>query len=284
MRTSALTLLALLLTLPSFVSAQTADGVGVEQPDDDAAPSLMDVDAAAAAIEDLQDYEQRFYQLSLRSWGIYTPGLFLDGRFERHTNMWEDGVRNFAHGLEFTTRIPEKYDLVISMDWADLRTAEGLWVESGDPNSDANWTESTLSLLTADVSFHWLTNLNRQQTLQIYYGLGLGAAIMLGEFKKTRVDTSRCFNPNTQAPGWTFDERQSQDRAQLANCFDENDDPLLRAESSTENLPPLLPAISATVGFRGLISDRISLAVETGFKTLYFYGGIELGYFWGTRI
>lgn len=277
-------LVAALLLVSQPAWTQTADGVGVDEPEDGTAPSLMDVDAAAEAIEELQDYEQRFYQLSLRSWAIYTPSFFLDGRFERHTNMWEDGVRNFAYGLEFTTRIPEKYDLVVSVDWANLRTADGLWVEDGDPNSDANWTESNVSLLTADVGFHWLSNLNRAQTLQVYYGLGLGAAIKLGAFTKYRVDTSGCIDPNTGNPNWDFDLRQSEDRSLLDNCFDDAGNPIIRAESTEETLPPLLPAISATLGFRGLIGDRVSLGVETGFKTLYFYGGLELGYFWGTRI
>lgn len=271
----------LLIALAAPAAAQTADGVGSEE--NERQPLTAEqLREQAESIQDLQDYEQKFYQVSLRTWMIYTPSVFLDGRFQIHTNMWEDGVVNLSYGAEFTTRIPDKYDLVVSVDWANLRTADGWWLEDGDDLGDATWTESNLSLLNADVAFHWLTNLNRAETLQIYYGLGLGLAFVLGEFGKYNVDSSGCVDPQT-GEAWGPDERRSNRGALLDGCFDDNGNPSRVSERELQNIPPVLPALSATLGFRGLIADRISLGIEGGFKSLYFYGGLELGYFWGTN-
>jgi hypothetical protein len=276
------TTLLLVAASGSSAFAQTADGVGAEPNAAERALSAEEIREQAEAVAALQDYEPKFYQLSLRTWMIYTPPAFLDGQFSLHTNMWEDGVVNLSYGAEFTTRIPEKYDLVVSVDWANLRTADGWWVEDGDDIGDATWTESNLSLLNADVAFHWLTNLNRAQTFQMYYGLGLGLAFVLGEFAKYNVDTDGCTNPET-GERWSTDDRNTRQNGLLRGCFDENGNPSRVSDRELQNIPPVLPAVSATLGFRGLIADRVSIALEGGFKTLYFYGGLEVGYFWGTR-
>ncbi|MFT4703477.1 MAG: hypothetical protein ACI81R_001168 [Bradymonadia bacterium] len=283
-----LVIAALALVPLSHVSAQTADGVEAADPSviDPSEMSESVIRAQIEQIESLQDYEQRYYQLAFRTWAIHVPGIFLNGQFERHTNMWEDGLVNMSYGLEFTTRIPDKYDLVVSVDWANLRTADGWWLESGDEVAEASWTESNLSLVTGDVAFHWTSNLNRAETLQLYYGLGLGIAVKLGDITKFDVDTALCRTTDSagvERLGLDREQRNGDDQRLLDGCFDENGDPTIASNRTVQSLPPILPSLSATLGFRGLIRDRVSLGVEAGFKTAYFYGGLELGFFWSSR-
>ncbi len=272
--------LVLLLAAPAW--AQTADGVGRGTDDDEEPLSAEDAAQAAQDLISLAEYERKFYQVGLRMWPIFPPRFVLDAFFSRHTNPWGTGdngdrTLNFAYGAEFTTRIPEKYDLVISLDWANLRTPDGWWLEDGDSVADANWTENTISLLTADVGFHWLTPLDRLETLQLYYGIGLGASIVLGEFNKYDVDTDACGNMVTA------DDRNSRNTSMLDACFDDDGNPTHTGLRETESkVPPVLPSLSGVIGLRYLIADRVSIALEGGLKAPFFYGGLEIGYFWET--
>lgn len=265
-------LFALSLLTAGTATAQTADGVG----DPGTGRRAADAEDAARSVAALADYERKFFQLTLRTWAIGVPGFVLNGFFDAHEGHWRDGVYNFNHGLEFTTRIPDKYDVVVGVDWASLRTPDGYWLESGDPIIDANWAENNLSLLTFDVGFQWFKNLNRQDTLQLYYGVGLGASVVLGEFRKYDLIAADC--------GQEFvDNRESSRVALLDNCFDANGDPTIIDDYQLEKIPPILPAISATLGLRTLVADSVSIGIEGGLKSLYFYGGIEIGYFWESQ-
>lgn len=259
--------------LSASAIAQTADGIG-ERTD---APEDVGAEAAADQVEDLIDnleYQPRFYQVSARTWFIYTPSFFLDGSFSLHTNMWEDGVANLAYGLEFTTRIPDKFDVVVGLDWANLRTADGYWLEDGDPVVDADYTESNLSLINADVSLHWFTNLNRKENFQWYYGFGLGMGVVLGELTKYDID------PGTSGCNWTQEERDSQRLDLVDECASDFDNPYIDRSQPEDRIPPVVPALSLTTGLRYMPTDNLSIGIETGFKTLYFYGGLEIGYYW----
>lgn len=272
-RTLASAALIGLATLASApVVAQTADGVG----GDSGGSRAESAEQAAEDVLSLAGYQRKFYQVSARMWALGTPAFVLNGFFDAHTGHWQDGVHNFAYGLEFTTRIPDKYDIVVAVDWANLATPDGYWLEDGDPIVDADWGENNLSLLSLDVAFHWLTNLDRQDTLQLYYGVGLGASVVLGEFRKYDLLASDC--------GEEFVAARDTDQTELLdNCYYENGDPTVdRGNYQLEKIPPVLPSISASLGLRYLIGDHVSVALEGGVRTIYFYGGLVVGYFWET--
>ncbi|MCB9507796.1 MAG: hypothetical protein H6700_09780 [Myxococcales bacterium] len=254
----------------SLAAAQTADGVGdgsIELTDDESGLSVDDITRLA-------EYERRFYQVSLRMRAIDLPGFFLDPFFSQHTNQWTQGVKNFSYGGEFTTSLPRRYDLVVGAEWVNMRTPDGYWLEDGDPVADANWTESNLSLATVDVMLRWFRNLNRQETFQLTYGVNLGASVVLGEFRKQDLDTAACGDFLD-----TAEERNSTNPAVLSNCFDADGNPTVINDTVNESIPPVLPVLGVGVGFRYLIADHVSVALEGGFKG-YLYGGLNIGYFW----
>jgi hypothetical protein len=266
--------LALIFGTPAFALAQTADGIG-GRTDAGTPPDAEETADQIDSLIDLAEYQPRFYQVAGRVWGIMTPDFALDGFLDAHTNMWTQGVTNFSYGLEFTTRIPDKYDLVVGLDYANLHTPDGFWLEDGDQIDEADFGVNTLSLINADVSFHWLANLDKRDSWQVYGGFGLGAGIKLGHFYKYDIDVQQC--------GFTEEERRSYDTSLLGRCRDENGgefphDPTSREEQS--GIPPVIPALSATGGLRYLFGDHYAVSVEGGFKAIYFYTGLEFGYFW----
>jgi hypothetical protein len=252
--------------------AQTSDGIGERTTDATEGQSAEDT------VQDLlqfSEYQPRYYAVGLRTWAIYTPSGLLSAFFSEHTNMWQEGVTNLAYGGEFTTRIPDKFDVVIALDWANLRTADGYWLEDGDPVRDADYTESNLSLMNLDVGVHWFNNLNRRENLQAYYGFGLGLGVVLGEFSKYDINAGAC--------GWTVEERASEDPSLIEACASEFNDPRININRPEDRIPPVLPAISLTTGLRYLITDEISMSAEIGWKSFYMYGGLSLGYYWFSR-
>ena len=219
--------------------------------------------------EDVLEVEpENQYQISLRSWIIGTPAFILDGFFSAHTNHWSDGQSNFAFGGEFALRRPGSYDIVVGLDWANIRTPDGYWLEDGDPVRDADWTENTLSLLALDVAIHWLTDLNPQGSWQLYYGLGIGVALRLGAFTKWNIQ-----------PGCLQGQQDSEDPGILEECFDADGEPFFdETTEEEENIPPAIPALSLTFGSRWIISDQFAISLEMGFKSIYLYSGLEFGY------
>ena len=262
-------LVASALAASPAAAQTTSDGIGIGD-DEEAVP-----DDAAGDADDLihlAEYERRFYQVSGRAWSIMVPDALIDAFFDAHTNMWTDGVKNFSYGLEFTTRMPDRYDLVLSLDWANLRTPDGFWLEGGDPVRDAEYADNNISALTIDTSFHWHNRLDRVGNVQLYYGLGLGLLAFIGDFTKHDVDSQRC--------EFSDDDRASGDISLLNRCFDDQGEPFISPRQEDQNLPPVLPSISATLGLRFLVADSVAISLEAGWKSIYAYGGIEVGYFW----
>lgn len=275
-----LCVLVTVLLLASAAWGQTVDGVG-----DRTRAEEQSAEEAADDIEDLielYEYQPRMYQLAVRTWFVKTPSFLLDAFFSRHTDHWTEGVTNLAYGLEFTTRIPDKFDVVTAVDWTNIRTPDGFWLEDGDPVRDADFTSSNLSLLTVDVGLNWFTPLGRREDWNIYYGFGLGMAIRLGQFNKYDIDTQGC--------GWDTPElRASSDPSLLDQCVadaEANGEPLpyfVETETQEDRILPVLPAVSGTLGLRYLISDNWQVSIEGGLKSIYFFSGLEVGYYWSHR-
>ncbi|MCA9564664.1 MAG: hypothetical protein KC561_14310, partial [Myxococcales bacterium] len=242
-----------LLVGSSFVVAQEDEG-------DQGGSAPEDIDR----VTDLMAAEPVMYQVTVpRVWAIVVPSFLLDAFFDMHGNTW-DGRANLSYGAEFIIRRVEEFDLVFSLDWADLRTTDDWWKEDGEPVIDADWGENSLSLITADVAIHWMTNLNHYWDL--YYGVGLGVAFFLGDFLKTDVAQS-CFPASIDE----FDETSPS--IVRNNCETADGDPLLEPNAEPEEedrLPPILPALSLTFGSRWVIEDHWVISLEMGFKTAYF--------------
>lgn len=255
------------------VSAQTSDGIGGRTESVTAGQTAEEAAGDIDDLIDLYDYEERFYQISARVWAIHVPRFILKGPFTLNENTWSGGVTNFAYGLQFTTRIPDKFDVVAGLDYTNLRTPDGFWLEDGDPVRDADYTENNLSLINADVSLLWYKSFNRADTFQFYGGFGLGMGIVLGKFLKYDIDSQRC--------GWDTPELRSRTDGELVEqCADEFDSPRSPRLEEEDRIPPVLPAVTLLGGFRFLAADHVSIGIEGGIKTGYFFAGLNVGYFW----
>ncbi len=262
------------VSLSATVWAQ--DETGEEGSDELIEQAEEEAEADIENVTDLFEAEPVQYQVTFpRVFLVHLPAFLLDAFFDMHANTWSEGQTNFAFGGEFIIRRLDEYDLVFSLDWTDLRTTDDWWKEEDKIVVDADWGENSLSLITADVAINWMTAI--KPSWHLYYGLGLGIAVVLGDFLKTDVDPD-CI----EEAG--FDPFEDKDPSIIRNnCFDSNGDPRLEPGADQEEedrIPPILPALSFTFGSRWVISENWIVQLELGMKTAYFYTGLELGYTW----
>ncbi len=233
-----------------------------------------DASAQIDEVGELFEAEPVVYQITFpRVQAIVTPVFMLDAFFDVHPNHWSKGQTNWAFGGEFIIRRLEEFDLVFGLDWADIRTTDDWWRESDKTLVDTDWGQNGLSLLTLDVAINWFTSV--KPWWDIYYGVGLGVAIVLGEFYKTDVDPQCIIDAGV-------DPFESTDHQVIvANCQDANGNPRLEPNATPEkedSIPPLIPALTLTLGSRFIIDGQWAIQLEAGFKNIYFYGALELGF------
>lgn len=265
-------LLALVLTGAAWVAPASAQPEGG---DDEATPSDVEeeADESIDQVTGLLRAEPVVYQITFPKFhAIVTPAFMLDAFFAHHPNHWSDGQQNWAIGGEFIIRRIDDFDLVFSLDWADIRTQPDWWLENDEDIIDADWGENELSLLTADVAINWMTKIT--ENWDFYYGVGLGIALVLGDFVKQDV-SEQCLRDQGVNP---FD---SEDIRFVEACERGNGTPILDPNSPIEEedrVPPLLPALTLTAGSRWIIDEDWAVQVELGYKNIYLYAGLELGY------
>jgi hypothetical protein len=234
----------------------------------------QDTDEQIGTVTGLFEAEPVVYQITFpRVQAIVTPSFMLNAFFGDHPDHWSDGQTNWAWGGEFIIRRLEQYDLIFSVDWADLSTTDDWWREDDKELVDTDWGQNNLGLLTFDVAINWFTSI--KPFWDIYYGVGIGVGVVLGDFLKTDVD-SECIRGAGVDP---FDSQDSQ--VVDANCYDDLGNPRLEPGASPEeedSIPPIIPALSFDIGSRFIIDESWAIQIEFGFKNIYLYGGLELGF------
>lgn len=208
----------------------------------------------------------------------FALGIFLD----RYISHWDDKAK-FIYGGELLFRFDDRNDFIIGVDYADLRTPDGWWLEKNEDITGADWVHNDLRTVTISLEWNGIANLDKKKRAQIYGGVGLGAAIRLGDFRKNEMSMG-CIPANA-----TLDILDTMTPTSACPSAP-GQDPVLDGSSAGEandfeimNIPPVLPSLIASVGFRYLIADTLSIGIEGGFKTAAFYGGIEVGLVFGKK-
>lgn len=213
----------------------------------------------------------------------YTPKFALNALLDRSIPHWRDHPKT-VFGAELLLRFNNRNDAILAVDWADFRTRDGWWLEKGLDDTATDWVENDLRALTITLAWNAVAPLDARERFQIYGGLGLGAAIRLGEFKKAElnvncVDTSHdpAFftgaTPDTYCPN-----RPGTQMLLNRNAQGEVTD------WEIERIPRVLPSLLLNLGLRYIIADTISIGIEGGFKTAAFYGGLKIGVVAGKRV
>lgn len=236
-------------------------------------------DGGVAAEEAIPPGRKFAFGMNLVGGLHFVPKFALNALLDMSVPHWRDGAK-FFYGGEFVFRFDDRNDFLVGIDYADFRTQDGWWLEKNDPTTSVDWVENDLRALTITLAWNGIANLDKKKRAQIYGGVGLGAAIRMGEFKKAEL-TVGCVTPDQDLSIFSGLTPESLCPASGGRMLQNRNASGEITQWEVEKIPAVLPSLVVTAGFRYLIADTISIGVEGGFKTAAFYGGLKVGFIVG---
>lgn len=207
----------------------------------------------------------------------HVPKFLVGAFFQLHNGHWADKPKYF-YGGEFVFRFDDRHDLLLTIDYANYQTTDGWWLEKDKNATAAEWVHNDMRALAITIGWNGIANLDKRKRAQFYGGIGLGVTIKFGDFNKAKVRLG-CVNPGTDISVYDDLTPQGPCPDDLGTVFVDQDSATGEINHWTqEKIPPVLPSLIATAGFRYLIADTVSLAVEGGWKTVAFYGALKVGF------
>jgi hypothetical protein len=197
-----------------------------------------------------------------RQWGVgarlryvFVPEGVLNLFLDHSTSM-----NSVGFGAEIVGRKGDT-DIVFGIEYDGASPENGLYQDKGDdpsncaavdPGNCPDYTEfDGLGMIGIDASFIWHAKLSSR--VQLRYGGGLGIGIVTGSIYQTK---------RACPAGTTIDDLDDPNA-----CSD-----VIEARKESEDVPPVVPIINALLGARFLISENLSLNVETGFRDVFYLG------------
>jgi len=268
------------LALPAFclgtlVSAAVAGGSAHAGPalDDDRSkrPSAVDEPDCAkqgdadprchSAATPESDVE---YGVGLRLRSVWVPKPVLELFLTRAAG----GAQNFGYGLELTRRRGTT-ELQLGFEYEHVNVGQGVWINKGDDVSAGDEADYVLSPGSSGHQFGWFTaeftfinHAEISKTFAIRYGGGLGIGVILGELDHYNVICNGATN-SAPEPGCVPDR--------FGGAATYSPDPG-GATQVKYDLPPVFPVVNAILGLQIRPTDKLTINLEGGIRTLPFVG------------
>jgi hypothetical protein len=225
------------------------------QPDDDELGPVDEFDEGNMAERELDERMEEGpktkYGVGVRLRNVRIPESLL----ELFVEDAPGGGSNVGFGLEFI-RSKENFDIAVGLEYESLATEEGIWVKKGEPipQNEADKVEfDGFGWVGVDASFIWHTEVHEKVALR--YGAGIGLGFILGDVLRTD------FVCSTSDP---------------ATCSQKPNAEHVR--DPEEDVPPVFPIVNLLVGAQFRPTDKITINVEGGIRTVP-YVGVSFGYF-----
>ena len=195
------------------------------------------------------------YGVGIRLRGVFVP----KGLLELFVEEASSGVFHPGFGLELNRRKGD-FELVLGLEYESVSPEDGYWLEKGDdpltPGQTPDFTEfDGLSWFTLDLTFAFRSAINEQ--LSFRYGAGFGLGLVLGDVYQT---DSVCTGRNIQ-----------EDCTPITGGGGQIRDPA--------DLPPVFPVVNLLAGLQYRPTEKITVNLEGGMRTLFFFGLSSTYYF-----
>jgi hypothetical protein len=218
----------------------TKAGRGIEQ---------GDFDNYAKAEEKRKKKVVPEYGVGLRLRGVFEPAFMMNLFVEEQTSgaMFHPGF-----GLELNRRKGD-FELVLGFEYENVSPDDGYWLEKGDdgvsPGQYPDFIDfDGLSWFTTDLTFMFHSAMSEKVAFR--YGAGFGLGIVFGDALQT----------DSTCTGTDFDN----DCTPITGGGGQIDDPA--------DIPPVFPVVNLILGMQFRPSRSVSINVETGIRTLFFFG------------
>ncbi|MCA9600778.1 MAG: hypothetical protein KC417_02065 [Myxococcales bacterium] len=136
------------------------------------------VEATRDSSDPYEDPNESYYFLGLSGGMIVLPAFLINLFFDESPSLVQPAV-----GAEFTYR-NDGFSIVANVFYAGYRGSGGFRLP-GEPDTDTEFIQSSLSGLMASVTFLWSTEFSKFVALE--YGVGIGLGYLFGDIRRTEA-------------------------------------------------------------------------------------------------
>jgi hypothetical protein len=158
------------------------------------------------------------------------------------------GVSNIGIGAELSRRKGE-FEVSFGVEYEKLSVTPGIWIEKDKPLPGAtadDVRDDGFGWVTAELSFMYHTPIVPQ--LAVRYGGGAGLGILMGDVRRT---DQICTTSSTDS------------------CMDDGTG---ENQDTAYDLPPVMLVVNAIIGVQIRPTNEMFINVETGIRTVPFFG------------
>lgn len=272
----ALCLSMLVLAAVAGGSASAGPALDDGKPKRPALAPVQDVDCAQLAGDPrcpstgLAGEPEVEYGVGVRFRSVWVPRSVLQLFVERAAG----GAQNFGTGVDLTRRRGTT-ELQLGFEYERVNVGEGVWINKGDNIATGDEIDYVLSpehshhqLGWFTVEFTFLNHAEINKVISVRYGGGIGLGIVTGELDHYNIICAPgatnanpepgCIPPRFNGPG----------------MYSENN-----VETQVSySLPPVFPVVNAILGLQIKPTDKLTINIEGGIRTLPF-AGVSSSYF-----
>jgi hypothetical protein len=209
------------------------------------------------------------YGIGVRARSVWVPRSVLELFLERAAG----GAHDYGLGVDLTRRRGST-ELQLGLEYEKITVGEGVWINKGDNVATGDEADYVLSpghsghsLGWFTVEFTFLNHAEINKTFAVRYGGGLGLGIITGELDHNNIICAAGATNANPEPGC------------VAMRF--NGTGMYHEGTETQvkySLPPVFPVVNAIVGLEIRPTDKMTINIEGGIRTLPFVG-VSSAYF-----
>jgi hypothetical protein len=187
------------------------------------------------------------------------------------------GAANFGYGIDLIRR-KGNLELQLGFEFEHVNVGQGVWIERGktvpgdDPDYILSPDSSGHNLGWFTFEFTFLNHSPINKWVSIRYGGGLGLGIITGELDHYNIHCAAGATNAAPEPGCTPPRFGGN-----GQYTDDNSVPTGEMQFKY-NLPPVFPVVNAIIGVQFKPIDKLTINIETGIRTLPFFG-VSSAYF-----
>jgi hypothetical protein len=231
-------------------------------PADEPDCSKLPADPRCQALGVAPKVDEPEYGVGVRLRSVWVPKSILELFVERAAG----GAHNYGIGVDLSRRRGTT-ELQLGFEFEHINVGQGVWINRGDNVAAGDEADYVLGPDASGHQFGWFTieftflnHAEINQWLAVRYGGGLGLGVMVGEIDHYNIICTGATNaapePGCVPPRFSGTGRYSEGQETLVGY----------------SLPPVFPVVNAILGLQIRPTDKVTINIEGGIRTMPFVG------------
>jgi hypothetical protein len=225
----------------------------------DCARTPSDARCQALGVTDKDEVQ---FGVGVRLRSVWVPKSLL----ELFVTRAADGAHNYGLGVDLTRRRGTT-ELQLGFEYERISVGQGVWINKGDDVAAGDEADYVLGpdasghqLGWFTIEFTFLNHAEINKTFALRYGGGIGLGIVTGELDHYNIICTGATN-SAPEPGCV------PSRYGGTGMYSEGTETQARYD-----LPPVFPVVNAIIGLEIKPTDKMTINIEGGIRTLPFVG------------